>query len=368
MDLPSRLDLYNLGRANVMSRASKIDPAQIDVQGSDINLFVGTASVIGSAIISQLAYSISRLFEDGAKENADDQDRLAWDRYQLPRKGASAAIVPVTFYRTTTTGGSGVIPSGTVLITLNNFQYATLTDATFSSSAKAVTVNAQAVQAGKESQVGTNYITKIRDTVFDTTIGVVNTVPSAGGEPAEDNDAFDLRIRNFWNSARRGTLSAIESGALTVPGIASANAVELTDSEGNPSGTVLLYFADSSGVANVAQLPALKTALNDWRAAGIVVQFVPGIPQIVSVVLHLTFQASADADSIANQIRRAVVEYVNSLPINATLTRAAIFSLLHRYTDDGLIVNDKSISAPIGDFVPAYGQTLRTRLENVVIS
>jgi hypothetical protein len=46
-DLPSRIDLFGIGRDYVVSRARKIDPAQIDIEGSDVNIVIGSASVLG---------------------------------------------------------------------------------------------------------------------------------------------------------------------------------------------------------------------------------------------------------------------------------------------------------------------------------
>src|ERR1700679_2505157 len=89
-DFVSRLDLQNTGRAYLLSKSTKIDPQQVDVQGTDANIFVGSVSEIAYLVVLQLAYSINRLFLDGAE--GDDLDRYAWDRYQLTRKGASAAV------------------------------------------------------------------------------------------------------------------------------------------------------------------------------------------------------------------------------------------------------------------------------------
>jgi hypothetical protein len=86
LDLPSRLDLFAVGRAYVLTRATRVQPEQVDVQGSNVNLVVGSTSEVGFYLVKQLAYQIARLFIDSAE--GEDLDRLAWDRYQLVRKGA----------------------------------------------------------------------------------------------------------------------------------------------------------------------------------------------------------------------------------------------------------------------------------------
>jgi hypothetical protein len=114
-------------------------------------------------------------------------------------------------------------------------------------------------------------------------------------------------------------------------------------------------------------VPLVRTALSEWRAAGIYVQIVAGMPQIVNISLHLQFTVGADASSLTNIVRAAVVEYVNSLPITAILTRAGLFSLLQRYVADGLVVGDGAIVEPVGDLVPDVGRTIRTTINNVTV-
>src|ERR1700722_18153711 len=105
MDLPTRLDLFALGANYCLQRAQKIDPAQVYVSGSDVNIMVGSNSVVADTIVKQLGYSTARQFLDGAY--GTDLDRLAWDRYNLLRKGASAALGSVTFTRLAFTAGLG---------------------------------------------------------------------------------------------------------------------------------------------------------------------------------------------------------------------------------------------------------------------
>lgn len=224
-DFPSRLDLYALGRNYVVQRATKIDPAQVDVLGSDVNIFVGSTSVVAYSIILQLVYAFNRLLLDGA--TGDDLDRYAWDRYQLTRFGAVSAVGSVTFTRPTNGAGAGSIPIGTILLTNQGFEYITTTVATFATNDLSATASVRATQAGKATQVGANQIRKFSDigSLFDSTLGVNNPAATAGGEDQEDDDTFRNRIRNFWNTARRGTLSAIENGATSTPGVVSAQAI-----------------------------------------------------------------------------------------------------------------------------------------------
>jgi hypothetical protein len=180
-------------------------------------------------------------------------------------------------------------------------------------------------------------------------------------------DKWRERLRQFWASVRRGTLGAIQYGALLVPGIVSAQAVEVTTQGGTPARLVMLYISDSSGVASEAMAEAVRAALLDYRAAGIQVIVATSIPQIVAVQLKLAFQSGVDSAGLTDIIRNSMVEFINSLPVSGTLYRGQLFSMLQRYVVDGLIVNEDSIVSPTGDLVPNAGMTLRTTLDQVTV-
>lgn len=366
-DLPTRLDLYKIGADYVLQHAARIDPMQVNVDGSDVNLFCGIASAMGNALTDQLAYKVNALLLDGAED--EDLDRYAWDRYQIVRKGASAAVGMARIWRATAAAGIGTIPTGTRLITLTGVEYITTTAASFGASTlEVIDVKVRAVQAGKTGQVGANSIRKfaVPGDLFDSSMQINNDLTTAHGEEPEEDDEFKNRIRDFWRTVRRGTLGAIEFGARTVPGVASASAVEVTLA-GNPVRVVVLYIADSSGVASSVIAQQVRDALLDYRAAGIQVLVYTSMPQIVDVELHLTFESGVDTDGLTDLVRNAVVEFVNTLPVSGTLYRAALLSVLQRYKADGLIVNDGTVVDPAGDLVPDPGVTLRTTYANVVV-
>lgn len=375
-DLPSRLDLYEVGRQYILQRAKKIDPAQVDVQGSDANVFVGSGSVVSYEVIKQLGYSVGRLLLDGG--DGEDLDRYAWDRYQLLRKGASAAVGSVQFRRNSVTGGSGTIPVGSKVVTNDGIEYVTVTPAAFGTGDLLSSADVQATQAGKAFQVGANQVVRFGQNtipIFDASIAVNNDAATSGGEDRELDEDFRSRIRDFWRTARRGTLGAIAFGALTVPGVASANAVEVTTQGGTPARVVLLYIADSSGVSNRALANKVETALLDFRAAGIAVIVSTSIPQIVSIILRLAFLGGTDTISVGNEVLASVIEYVNSLAVNESLRVSDLGAVLSRFRDDGLVVStdattpsNSTIVAPVGDIVPEQGKTLRATTSSVVLA
>ncbi len=368
MDLPTRLDLYAIGRAFAIQRAKKLDPAQVDTAGSDANLFVGIGSVVADSLVRQLGYRTGALFLDGSDD--EDLDRYAYDRYSITRKGASPARTTIQVTRPTATAGAGSIPIGTLVQTDTGIEYVTTSISTFSASGLVGSpANVRATQSGKATQVGANAIKRFSkpNLLFDATLVPTNAQAAAGGEDVESDDLFRSRIRDFWRTARRGVIGAIEFGALTVPGVVSAHAVEALTSGGYPARIVNLFISDSSGVASDALADEVRTALLEYRAAGIAVLVFTSLPTLVDIQLKLSFLAGVDTLLLSGLIQAAVFEFVNSLPVNGPLYVGELYSILQRFVQDGLIPNQASIVLPVGDLVPDIGQTIRTTLDRVVI-
>lgn len=369
MDLPTRLDLFAIGRKYVVERAKRIDPKKVDEQGSDANVFVGSTSMVAWEVIKQSAFAASNLMLDTVEDD-DALDRLAWDRYQMRRKGASPALGAVRFFRTS--GAiAGSVPAGAILKTLGGVEYITTTQANFIVGDLVSSANVRAVLAGKTSQVGANQIRTIAKAgdspLFDPSLQVTNDDPTSGGEERELLDDFRERVRRFWRTAQRGTLAAIEEGALSVPGVASAQAVELFNDTGEEARVVLLYIADSSGIASQAQANAVTQQLDEFRAAGIPVIVATSVPQIVTIKLRLAFAARVDTDALAQQVVAAVAAFVNSLSVNEVLRTSDLQSVLVRFRNDGLVVPAGAIVEPLGDVVPDPGRTIRATADSVSV-
>jgi hypothetical protein len=365
-DLPSRLDLYESGRRVFIGRARRIEPTIVDVAGSDANLFVGSTSYMAHAVLRSHAEGLANVFSDSCDDD-EKLDRLFFDRYREVRKGASAAVVPVVLTRATADAGAGSIAIGRKFSTATGVDYYATTPAVFGSGDLVATCNAKATQAGKEFQVGRHAITGFSDRsgLFDTTITVDNPDPAAGGEPRESNDQFKARMEHFWESARRGTLTAIEYASTLVPGVDSAHAFTATTAEGYPGRAVIDYIADSSGVSNSALIDLVRVQLDEWAAAGIYVAVVTGQPEIPDLVLRLSFQGNVDTRSIAEQVRGAMVGFVNSLGVDQPILHGELMAVLTRFKAVGLLATNDTLVAPAGDLYPEPGHTFRLRAENV---
>jgi uncharacterized phage protein gp47/JayE len=368
--IPSRLDLYERGRQYVLQKAKKIDAAMVDVEGSDVNLVVGSTSYMAQQVSRQSAQEMGEHFLDPSMPD-EQLDRLVFDSFAgMTRKGAAPSYVTIEPTRPTAGAGAGTIPTNTSLLALSGTQFVTIAPSSFGASdLVGAPVIAKSVLAGIAYNVGKNQIRSFSDasSLFDPTIQINNPDRSAGGADRESNDLLVARAQQFFITARRGTLGAIEFGALAVPGVESAHAVEIITTGLMPARVVVLYIADGTGVSNAALGNIVRNALLEYRGGGVAVLVQTSVPELVSVQLLLTFAANVDTVTVTSNIRAAIVGFINSLGVNQPLLRNDLGGVLARFKSDGLIPNVSTIASPLGDIVPDPGQTLRVRLDDVTV-
>jgi uncharacterized phage protein gp47/JayE len=364
MEFLTRLDFHQIGRDYVRQRAKRLDPALVDVEGSNVNVLVGSAAFMAQAISRQNAESVrARSIE----ADGEDLDRWCMETYQTARKGASPAVVPVQLTRPNFAAGAGDVPVGTKLLSRGGVEYVTTTLGTFGATqVTGVEVDARAVQAGFTYQVGANSIVRFANPgeLFDPNIVPNNAQRAAGGSDREQDGPYRERARNAFLAARRGIAAAIEFGALSTPGVESAVATEELVGDA-PARIVTLLCADSAGACNRVLAERVRVQLREYRAAGISVVVLSSSPQIVSVVLALTFSGNVDTVQLTSDVRRAVVNYANGLGAGRPLLRGDLFAVLSRFRRYGLVVTRGAVVEPAGDLYPDAGRTLRTRPENV---
>jgi len=366
--LPNRQDLFNVYRLSLQTAGNlaRLNPAVVDIAGSDLNLLAGATSLMGEEISAQLAQCLLDSFSDTAQ--GDALDRLAGDRYGLTRLGATPSTVSLTFTRPTFAGGAGSIPAGTRVQTNAGAQFAVDTDLAFGGTDLTHVVNATALVVGPDSNVAPGQITTIVDAVFDGTITVTNPSWSAGGTDPETDPAFRGRIREFFATLRRGTLGAIEFGARQVAGVAVATAIEIDNSmSGDPAGAVELIIADANGNASGGMIQQVKDTELLWRAAGIPVFVSGGTVVNQPVTWNLDVESGFGQQAVLSQIAAVTVAVAQFLAPGETLRRSTLIAAAH--TVPGAVITDGALVNPIVDVVPATNSTiLRIRSTDITFT
>lgn len=362
-DLASLEQRIAVARRAVASIAeAKIDPSAIEKAGSTLNILFAGSAAMSEEVERRAMGKLAALSLAGAR--GTELDALAAERTYgiVTRFGASPAVVPVQLRRPP----AGPLPAGTLtaktlLLAGAAVQFSLDVDIPFAlGQVGPIETTATATTAGSTTEIIAGAIAGFVEPgkVFDPRIVVANEEPAAGGADEEQDDSLRARVRAFPKTIRRGTLAAIEFGALLVDGVTKAVAVEVIDLAGIQTGLVILYVADSSGQANSALVNKVRTALREWRAGGIPVRVIGAIPTFIDIVLAIGYLDGFATAAVQNQARAAVVDVVNGLAPNEPLLRSSIVAALDAIP--GVVVLDSSIKTPIGDLFPKAGQVFRT--------
>lgn len=374
-DLPTFNDLFRVARDEVLSRNGKVSRDAVEREGMDANILLAAACAAADEVVGQLAKLQAGLFLDSAKDAA--LDRLVFDRYGLVRKAAAASRGTVAFSTTAPASGSFSIPLGLKIASADGRQFVTTESPTFSAgSIGPVSCAVRSVLAGADQNVKAGQLTSIIGAVAGgaADLRVTNPFATTGGDDAESDASLRDRARNFFLTARRGTLGALEEAALAVEGVRKAAAYEQTDSLGRPARYVQLIVTDAftEQFIDYAAVPAryqtqsqliattVFNALADVRPAGIFVEVLVAnvLPQPVQ--LALTFNAGVDVNRAALEARAAMVGYVNGLKPGASFVYADAMRALQTVT--GLSASGSYIISPAGSIAVKPLQVLRTSL------
>lgn len=380
MDFPSFPTLFQIARNEALVRNASLTRDAIEREGSDANILIAAACAAADEVVGQLTRVAAGLYLDSA--TGDQLDRLLLDRYGLLRKTAAAAQGTVSFSTTTPAVASFVIPAGTLLATSSGLRFATIQAATFDSgSTGPLYVGVRSLLAGADQQAAIGTITNIIGQILTqpTDLAVTNTEATFGAADAESDADFRERGRAFYTTVQRGTLAALEQGALSVPGVVKANAYEVVDYNGHANGYVALAIADqfTDTLADLSSVPPVYAtqslqlaqdvynALQDYRPAGVYVKVQVAQVVLQQVLLALSFDATADVTSVSNSARSVIVEYINNLSPGDAVSRTAMLTALR--TVQGLVFSDNPqpaevILSPTADVTLNPLQVARTTL------
>lgn len=332
-------------RATLQFREGDIDTAQQHGAGA-----------MADASIRYAAQAFKETFIDGAE--GDALTALVDDHLNIQRSPATAASVDVTFTRTgnaTGTTAAGFTVGSVYDAAGNSVLFTTNTPIAWGASDHGphiVTCTASALGAAGNVAAGT--VTRLVSTPFDASIVITNAAAASGGNEEEGDPELRDRARNFWLTLRRGTLAALEQGALTVASVRVARATE------DPiTGAVTVVVGDSSGNSNAQMVSDVETAEESWRAAGSNVTVIGATQLAINVTAVLVFRSGSGADPL----------------VYAPLVQSAITARLAKYKQGEIVYMDSikasaiavspdiiealTISVPSGDVTPTASQTPR---------
>lgn len=374
MDLPSFVDLFRVGRAEMLVRNPRLSSEEIDRKGSDLNNLVASAAAMADECMGQLASVRADLYVGTARKDA--LDRLVTDRYpDLIRKQAAPSYGYATFSFSSAVTTAFTIPDATVISTADNVQFITVGAAAVPIGTTSKTVPIRSVLAGANQKAAPNKITNILGPILgapSSGMTVTNTAATFGGEDQEKDPDYALRYTLHYLAARRATIGAIEQAVLSIPGIVKATVFENLDIYGRPIGYVQVVVADSyteqfvtSGslpAAYSAQLANLTAQIDalllEWRAAGVGVTVVFASVILQSIRVLLSYAAGADQTAVNAIVLAKLIQYVNNRRPGQQIVLNDLKTLIQETS--GVYYTGNEIITPTGNVVPLPGQVLRT--------
>lgn len=301
--LPTFRALCDAFKAEVQSRRADLTDWN---EGSVLDAIGGAGAMLADESMRVSLAAFSELFFDTAVGTA--LDRLALDRIGLVRKPATAAYGEVVWTRGT--AGAYTIPAGAVFsATVNGqtFQVTSLHAVGLPAAKTSAKVAVVASSSGRATNLAAGTITTVVSSVSaDTAATVTNLKPLAGGSDVELDAAFRDRIRRYYSTLRRGTVAALEVGALSVPGVAY---VYVDESRVDESGWVYLYVGDPDARSNDVLAGLVSAEMINWRAAGVLVEVLGSSRDEVALSIAVDIERGADQVSLAAAIRASVVGY-----------------------------------------------------------
>lgn len=373
--LPTREDYFQVGardvfaRAQLRQRATRLSPQAVFTPGTDINIIIAACSAMADEATRHLGLRIAALYLDSAE--GEDLDRLVADRFSptVARKQAAPAVVPLTFSRAIppSSGAALTFDVGRKLKTSTGIQFELLEGVSLGvGSSGPASARAVAVLSGEVGNVAVGAISAFVDAPGDAAVVVTNLEAAAGGTDVETDASLRERARVFYLAARRGTLSAIEFGALTVAGVVSAVAEELLGPDGFPNGYIRLYIADRNGQSNTVLAEAVRLALREYRGAGVPVTVVTSSPLFVEVAYQVSFTSGTDQRRAIQQLKTLTVNAMSALAPNEVLQRSMLMALARSVP--GIVVPDTAVSNPLGDVYPDTGRSIRTSFDRITVN
>jgi hypothetical protein len=356
---PSVNDLVDQGLAEAEDRRPDLLFSDGDVALAEIH----AGAAMADATIRFGAQAFKATFIDLAE--GDDLTALVDDHLNLQRQAATAASVAVTFTRTSS-GAGGTIPAGTVVASVIGADGGEVRFELDNAIAVGAANNgpfagtATCTATGRDGNVAIGGVSRIIDALFDTTFSVTNAAAGAGGNEQESDPQLRQRARTFWATLRRGTLAALEFGALTVASVRTARATE------DATGLVTVLVADEDGNSNAQMVVDVEVALESWRAAGVVVTVIGGTKLAVGVQAYLILRDGVALTPLVTPVSDAITAQLAKQRQGEVLYLYQIVRAILDVDTDGIesvqILLDTTGAGSFGagaDFTPTSAQTIR---------
>jgi len=347
---PSFVDMVDQYIAEAQARRPTLLFADGDISEANAH----GAAAIGDAVLRYAAQQFKNTFIDGAK--GDALTALVDDHLNLQRAPATTAVTVARFTRTGG-GAATTIPIGTTVATTpgdDGVEVRFTTDvlqAVGLGNNGPFDVPVTCTVIGRGGNVAAATINRILASLSFGPWTVTNIAAAGGGNEEESDNELRLRARNFYSTLRRGTLAALEFGALQVASVRISRAIE------SETGLVTLVVSDADGNSTAQMISDVITEIENWRAAGTVINVVGAAPLLVDVTGTLVVADGVDASVLAPMVEAAIDARMRKLRQGETFFTDMAKAAGIAVDPDG--IEALPISAPTADVTPLSYQVVR---------
>lgn len=289
----------------------------------------------------------------------------------LSRLPAAPATGTATFSRFTSTT-SALIPAGAMVRTADGTQIFDVSVDT-SNTAWTATGNGYLLAAGITS-LGVPVVARTPGTsgnVQANTISLLasaipgidsvnNANPFINGMDAETDDAFRQRFTNFIASRSRATPLAVGYAISSIQQGLNYAIQENTDPAGRSvMGSFVVTVDDGSGSPSATLLSTVRTAIDAVRPVGSIFTVQPPSVRTANVSLVISIATGSARAPIQARVGSAVSEFINSLPIGATLPLTKIAQLAYSASSSVTNVSQIQVNGGAADIVPQVAGVIK---------
>jgi uncharacterized phage protein gp47/JayE len=326
-------ELYDAGKTELQSRAAQYSDFS---PGSVADALVGVGAVLADENTRVIVGRFRGMFLDTAE--GQDLDDLAWDRYRMLRNGATPSIGSVTLGRGSASGAQ-TIAAGSIVRAEDEdgvIEFELDDSVTLGALAASVSAAVTCTATGRRGNVAAGTIVT-RGTGVPSGMTVTNAARMAGGGDVESDAAFRERVRQYLPTLRRGTVAALEQGALGVDGVSGVT-VDESDMDEDDGGLVRVYVADVEGAGNAELATSVQTELEAWRCAGVRLVVQGASRYEVTMALTVRGVPGTDVGELEERLRAAVAAYSDALRPSRTHYADAVEHVCHK-ADEARVVS-----------------------------
>lgn len=361
----SRLDFQRAAQARIRNTVgARIDPESVAVEGSALNIIVAGSSAMADELDARSAARQATNLSATARDT--DLDTLVTEETfgRTTRKSAAASQIALLASRPAPATGDGAISAGTVIV-VGSLQFkldAALNFPAGQTGARPLT--ATCTKLGSSGNIDVSSPSwQSAASLFDPLIALSASTAANGGYATGGSDRerdSDFRARRaLYGSGLDRNVDVLAAGALSVPGVVFASAVEELDFLGRVTGRVTLYVGDINGRANSALVARVRARLRDFRLSGQHVDIVGSVPSLQAIVLSFGILDGFVQDDVQSSAKAAVIAAVNALAPGATLARASIAAAIKSVKGTVLLsAAPFGCTSPSADVVPTSAATI----------